>query len=270
MFAETFSRIVVPRAAQLGISSSTAAQQCSVLGQFGDERTTIAYCMAYAWMHFASFKTAIEVLGIKAHEFTRRPLIVDIGCGPGTALSAFGEWLGQARGCRSDVRYVGIDRSEHMRTLATSFATDTTLFEAYIPVLLPSVEDLTPATIDAQAGGRDGVILTMSYVIHQDFMVGRQAFTHIVRVLSGTRLPIWILAQDANKPHMDEANVETWPETRMRAMLNATEAYGYRLRLWSKSFEARRYVLDERGNATQQPSEGRNGAKAVAARLTPA
>ena len=269
VFAENFSRVVVPRAEELGISPSTAAQQCSVHGQFADERSTIAYCMAYAWMHFASFKAAIEVLNIKPREFPHRPLIIDIGCGPGTALSAFGEWFCATRRRRSDVRYVGIDRSEYMRTLAASFATDSTLFEDHLPVLMPAAEDLTPELLDTLAPGRDGVILTMSYVLHQDFMADGQAFTRILRTLSGSRLPIWILAQDANKPHVDEANVETWPETRLRGLLNATELYGYHHRLWCVKFEARKYVLDEQGHATELPAEGHQRTKAIAARLDP-
>jgi SAM-dependent methyltransferase len=270
VFAEIFSRIVVPRAEPLGIFPSNAAGRCSVRGQFDDEGSTIAYCMAYAWMHFASFKSAIDVLGVLPSEFPQRPLVVDIGCGPGTAVAAFGEWLSKARNRRADIRYVGIDRSEHMRALAGSFSTDPTVFEDHLPVLLPSAEGFTQETATSEACGRDGIVLTMSYVLHQDFMADGHAFRHVVRMLSHSRLPIWVLAQDANKPVPDEANVDIWPETRLRALLNATEAFGYRSRIWHRNFEAMRYKVDEQGCATEQLAVGRKATKAIAARLFPA
>jgi SAM-dependent methyltransferase len=270
VFAETFSKFVLPKAAQLGISASTASRHCSVQGQFDDERTTIAYCMAYVWRHYASFKTALDVLGLRPEEFGRRLLIVDVGCGPGTALVAFGEWLHKAREDRSGIRYVGIERSAHMRTLAALFAADATLFLDYMPLLLPGVEDVTPEIVATQSQGCDELVLTMSYVLHQDFMADGQTFANILRGLSAPRLPIWLLAQDANKPHVDETNVESWPDTRLRAMLNGVEPYGYRVRCWSKRFEAKHYLLDEHGNAAEQPAEGRKRTVAIAARLEPA
>jgi hypothetical protein len=157
-----------------------------------------------------------------------------------------------------------------MRTLAASFAADSTLFESHVPMLLSSAEDLSPEVLNTIIRGRDGVVLTMSYVLHQDFMVDGQALEHIVRTLRHSRLPIWILAQDANMPRYDAANVETWPETRLRAMLNAVEAHGYRSRIWHRRFEARQYVLDEHGIATEGPAEGRPRTVAIAARLDPA
>jgi SAM-dependent methyltransferase len=270
MFAEMFRSVVIPRAAKLGISPSEASRLCRVQGQFDDERTAIAYCMAYGWMHYASFKDAIDALGLKPGEFPHRPLVVDIGCGPGTALLAFGEWLCQARARRANVRIVGIERSRDLRALASGFVADETLFEEHVPLLLPSAEDLTPEAITEKAHGCDGVVLTMSYVLHQGFMADGRDFKHVVRSVSASRLPVTIIAQDANKPLVDEANVERWPESHLRAMLNEVEAYGYRPpRIWDRRFEARKYIVDERGNATPQSATGQGRTKAIAVRLFP-
>ena len=270
MFAENFSRIIAPRAIRLGVPPHLAAQLCSVRGEFENERRAIAYCMAYAWNHFASFKTAIRSLDVRAHELPRSPLIVDIGCGPGTAFIALGEWLLEARGMCSDVRYIGIDRSEHMRNIAAKFSSDTSLFRPFDAVLIASCEDLTKNVVVAQTAGRDGIVVTLSYVLHQDFMVDGQAFRQVVQALSGSRLPIWVLAQDANLPQIDEKNIEVWPETRLRAMLDPVESFGYRARFWARRFESSVFQLDAVGNATLLPATGHQGTKAIAVRLDPA
>jgi SAM-dependent methyltransferase len=269
VFAETFSRLVSPRAAALEIAPDAAALKCSVFGDFTDERTAVAYCLAYAWSHFASFKDALHLLGLQQAEFGTNVLVVDIGCGPATALVAFGEWLYAKRGQPTSIQYIGVDRSEHMRNLAMHFAHDQGLFEPYEPMTLASTRDITADLIAQKAEACDHVVILLSYVMHQQFMRDENVLDSIIRCFAGTKRPIWVLAQDANKPQVDEANVEWWPENRLRVMLQSSEAHGYRPRLWSRRFEAVKYSVDALGRVTQQPRTQKMGTKAIAARLLP-
>jgi SAM-dependent methyltransferase len=230
VFAQSFSKIIVPRACVLGISLPNASRDCSVYGDFADERSTLAYCIGYAWDHYASFGLALDTLGLKPREFGYRPLVIDLGCGPGTAMVAFGEWLHRARQRVSDVRYIGIDRSAQMRRLAAAVTNDDTLFKAFEPILIADSDELA-SKLETQVEQRDEIVLTMSYVLHQQFMADGKVLCNIMRDLCAQRRPIWILAQDANKPHQVDQNVIEWPDTRFRALVNTVEAYGYRARV---------------------------------------
>jgi len=212
--------------------------------------------MGYAWQHFASFKSALTSLGLRPWELPKRPLIIDIGCGPATAMVAIGEWLLESRGRRTDVRYVGIERSEHFRRLASAFSTDPMLFDDYAPLLLPSIADFTPDHVAIQLAGRDGVVILMSYVLHQDFMATGDTVIEVIRRMSGSTVPIRILAQDANLPRLAEPNVEEWPETRLRSIVDRAELFGYRSRLWQRRIEAKKYAPDAAGRWVEQESAG--------------
>lgn len=268
MFAQNFSNIVIPRAAELRLALATAARECSVHGDFADERTTVAYCVAYAWDHYASFASALACVGVKPEQLGIRPLVVDIGCGPGTAIAALGEWLYCARQRLTDVRYVGIDRSWQMLRLARCFATDRSLFEAYEPLLLRDAAEMT-GELETQMQDRDRIVITMSYVLHQQFMSDGSIFRAVIRDLCAYRRPILILAQDANKPEEPEPNIRVWPDARLRGMLNDVETHGYTSSIWSKTFASPRYVLDEHGNATMRPPDQRTRSVAIVARLFP-
>lgn len=270
MFDEQFRKLIMPRAQELGIAGADAAALCSVTGDFETERSAIAYCMAYAWMHYASFKEAIRYLRIGADEVGNRPLVVDIGCGPATAGAAVGDWLYEQRRRRTEVCYVGIDRSSQMRDLAAAIVQDPIIFKPHRPVLLAELCDVRLPLLASIAPGRDSIVITLSYVLHQRFMSESEPLAAALRDLATLRMPIWIIAQDANLPFKDEPNVESWPETRLRTILNPCETNGYRIRCWSKRFEAVQYFIDEEGAALPQPARGRKGTNAIAARLNPA
>jgi hypothetical protein len=69
------------------------------------------------------------------------------------------------------------------------------------------------------------------------------------------------------KPREDP-NVQTWLDTRLRRMLNATEQFGFsEARIWSKLFEAVRYNVDDGGTAHQQLTTGAKRSIALTASI---
>lgn len=90
-------------------------------GPFVSEISTLSYCMAYMYMHHDAL---ISVLDLSINQdliLKDNPLIIiDIGCGPGTAGIAIKNYLDGHGGAR-DIYYIGVDISQHMLTLAEKF-----------------------------------------------------------------------------------------------------------------------------------------------------
>lgn len=248
VYFERFSQIVVPRAARLGLLPQWTRNYCNHgAGPFVDEISTICYCLCYGPTHFTSFVLGLDAVDLHHNRLPRRPLLVDIGCGPGTALFSLGEWLHRHRDRPSDIRYIGIDSSAPMREIAAEFAADAQLFREFQPVLLPSLDDGANTTIERAMHDRDGVIVMMSYVLHQGFMESGRTLLEVLRRMSGEEHPVFLLGQDANK-QLREDKVEIWPETRLRRLLNEAEQFGYRSdRVWTERVNAPWQSVDEAG-----------------------
>lgn len=254
VFIDSFQRIIfVPATRNHGLTGATAVQHCSVTGPFNSERATLAYCLGYQWTHYASFPRALDALLVQQQGTPERPLIVDIGCGPATALMSFGEWLARVRPVPLDVRYIGIDPHLPKQRIAREFARDRDLFAQYVPVLVAGPEELTQPVVVAEATRRDGIILLLSYVMDQEFMLDGGAYLlEVLRRLRPLGLPVHILSQDALKKARSGPNVDEWPDNRLRGIVTASRSLDYvPTATWSENFRAPKFRIDDEGNAQE-------------------
>ena len=270
MFSDTFSRIVIPEARRLGILGGYRGH-CERGGADFDVRGAICYCVCYAWMHYASFKEALALLDVWANRLPYHPLVIDIGCGPATALLGLGEWLHEQRGRPTDIRYLGIDRSAAMRDLAERFARDGDVFGPYTPTIVASLDALTDAQLANLLRDRDGIIITMSYILNREFMLDGGPLFEVLHRLSGCGRRIRILGQDANMRRDEGPNQHSYPDTRLNAMLEKIGVYGFEYEHpFSKLFEAVRYNVDNLGNVARVDATGSKKSLALTASLRPA
>ena len=61
--------------------------------------------------HYFSFMQALSKKYPGNVPLPERPLIVDLGCGPATTISALGNWLQERRGRPLEMSYLGVDNS---------------------------------------------------------------------------------------------------------------------------------------------------------------
>lgn len=222
--------------------------------------------MAYQWMHFQSFTALFDVLGIEAGEFAERLLVVDIGCGPATAFNAIGEWLHLRRGSRLDARYIGIDRSANMREIAAYYVADGDVFQEHHALFLDDLVSLTPEIVSERATDRDHIVVLMSYVMHQAFLIDGALLRRVLPALYATRLPIHVLAQDANKP-IEIDGLTLWPQLQLSDVLDDSLRFGYQYGWRKERFHASRFEISIDGCVTPTADQGDAKSIAMAARL---
>lgn len=91
-------------------------------GPFNSELSVLSYCMSYMYMHHDALVSVID-LPQHSHMIVQdQPLlIIDFGCGPGTAGIALCNYLRHHQEMPRSIFYVGIDISQHMLMLAQQF-----------------------------------------------------------------------------------------------------------------------------------------------------
>jgi len=114
-------------------------------------------------MHYESFLSALTNRFGNQDLLPRSPLVLDLGCGPGTALFALGDWMYERRRGPSVVASIGIDVSAPLRRIGNEMITGAAFFAApSLHLMRQSVNDLTDAELARAVQHRDGVIFAMN------------------------------------------------------------------------------------------------------------
>ena len=224
-------------------------------GPYDSALASVCYCICQAPMHYASFRAALDDRFGRtgADPLPNSPLVVDLGCGPGTTLFALCDWLADRRRTSISVAYIGIDISDHLLGIAAGMVEGAALFQEPSRFILRRlVDDLEDDDISAAASGRDGVIFALSYVLHHEFIHDMTLLAHLMRrVCRHTHgMPTWLLIQDANFPDRPDEHVPIWPEQRINDLANQCESLGYSIVGLKTKFVAPRIIVSGDGQFT--------------------
>jgi len=184
--------------------------------------------------HFRTLLTVLDALSPdNGVPLPRRPLVVDVACGPGTATLGLAEWLARREGGAVSFSCVGIDASSELLLIADQFLSDPALFgPAPRHLFFTSVNQISAADIVSAAHGCDGVVYLLSYLLHQPSIMSmlRHIFSLVV---SQTMMPdTWLVLQDANYPDKPAAGIDIWPNSRVNQLSSFTESLGYDIDSW--------------------------------------
>jgi len=226
------------------------------LGPFDTALRETCYCTCQAPMHYASFQDALDDAGVTG-QLPLRPLVVDLGCGPSTALFALCDKLHDRRRAPINVGYLAIDAERRLLATSTALVRGCGLFDAASQyVWSTTVDDVRPADVERVVAGRDGVVFALSYIVHQPFMQGMGILADLMRVvkLATPALPAWFLLQDANFAERPAPHTEIWPESRVNQLANLVAPVGYTVRSYKRKFPARRIRLSVGGKVEAHPA----------------
>lgn len=206
-------------------------------------------------MHYASFRAALDDRFGRtgADPLPKSPLIVDLGCGPGTTLFALCDWLFERRRSINSVSYIGIDISDELLGLAEAMIDGAELFDgSCMHILRRSVGELQDEEIARAASRRDGVIFSLSYIVHQDFMHDMTLLAQLMRRVRSCTvgMPTWFLLQDANYADRPDIYTAIWPEHRVNDLANQCESLGYSVTARKTKFVAPRIEIRWDGRFT--------------------
>lgn len=87
-------------------------------GPFDDKFSTLCYCIGYMYRHYDDFKAILRKERFTLPQENPRMLVIDLGCGPGTAGIAIRDYFQESR-IIPTIDYCGIDRSTEMTHVAS-------------------------------------------------------------------------------------------------------------------------------------------------------
>ena len=248
-------RVVVPRPEAQHVLAGNRSYCNKGRGPYHDLLSSVCYCICQAPMHYASFRAALDDRFGRtgADPLPKSPLIVDLGCGPGTTLFALCDWLFERRRSINSVSYIGIDISDELLGLAEAMIDGAELFDgSCMHILRRSVGELQDEEIARAASRRDGVIFSLSYIVHQDFMHDMTLLAQLMRRVRSCTvgMPTWFLLQDANYADRPDIYTAIWPEHRVNDLANQCESLGYSVTARKTKFVAPRIEIRWDGRFT--------------------
>jgi SAM-dependent methyltransferase len=201
-FFERWFHVVYPEAKRRGLLGKRHGDHGQ--GDYATVAGALKYVARNPIKHYASLVRALrlcyEVTDDEEVDFPARPLVVDLGCGPGTAAFAVLDWLRAIfkPEVAPEITYLGID-TPGMRYWAKKLFAGELRDGSFI--LKESLAAIHETEIVRLAQDRDGVVFVASYILEQRFMGSVRPLADLIRKVrkSTYGLGADLLVQDVNR-----------------------------------------------------------------------